>query len=83
MESLKMEESKNIADLQEYINKTNLELELRYTLTLKMARLAREMLDKRYLDIDTLQNEFDITYATLKALRENERENHPYWQTNN
>ena len=71
-------QSENCTDIQEYINKTDLKLQFRYTLTHKLAALLMQMLEKKYTNVDDLQREFDITYATLKALRNDQTEKPRY-----
>jgi hypothetical protein len=57
-----------------YILRTGEELDLICELTNKMASLSREMRELRYKNVELLQEEFDITYSTLKAMRENNRD---------
>jgi hypothetical protein len=57
------------SDLQAYIKNTDIELQFRIKLTIRMSSIAREMYEKRYINVEELQTEFDTTYEKLKALR--------------
>jgi hypothetical protein len=57
-----------------YILRTGEELDFICQLTNKMASLSRQMRELRYKNVELLQEEFDITYSTLKAMREDNRD---------